>query len=141
MDEIVRESMLQWSVSSLLLGIFGLAALALASLGIYGVISYSVAARRREMGLRMALGATGGEVSRLVLGEGLKLAGLGLVLGLALAAVAAKLIASLLYGIGPFDFVTFAAVTGVFLGTAVLATLLPAGRAARTDPISVLRYE
>jgi predicted permease len=141
MGEIVRESMLQWSVSSLLLGIFGLAALALASLGIYGVISYSVAARRREMGLRMALGATGGEVSRLVLGEGLKLAGLGLVLGLALAAVAAKLIASLLYGIGPFDFVTFAAVTGVFLGTAVLATLLPAGRAARTDPISVLRYE
>jgi putative ABC transport system permease protein len=141
MDEIVAESMLQWSVSSLLLGIFGLVALALASLGIYGVISYSVASRRREMGLRMALGATGGEVSRLVLGEGLKLAGLGLVLGLALAAVAAKLMASLLYGIGPFDVVTFAAVTGVFLGTAILATLLPAARAARTDPIGVLRYE
>jgi predicted permease len=141
MREIVAESMLQWSVSSLLLGIFGLVALALASLGIYGVISYSVASRRREMGLRMALGATGGEVSRLVLVEGLKLAGLGLVLGLALAAVAAKLMASLLYGIGPFDLVTFAAVTGVFLGTAILATLLPAGRAARTDPIVVLRYE
>ena len=141
MTEIVAESMLQWSVSSLLLGIFGLVALALASLGIYGVISYSVASRRREMGLRMALGATGGEVSRLVLVEGLKLAGLGLVLGLALAAVAGKLMASLLYGIGPFDLVTFAAVTGVFLGTAILATLLPAGRAARTDPIVVLRYE
>jgi ABC-type antimicrobial peptide transport system permease subunit len=93
------------------------------------------------MGLRMALGATGGEVSRLVLSEGLKLAGVGLVLGLALTAVVAKLMASLLYGIGPFDAVTFAAVTGVFLGTAILATLLPAGRAARTDPISVLRYE
>jgi ABC-type lipoprotein release transport system permease subunit len=89
----------------------------------------------------MALGATAGEVSRLVLAEGLKLAGLGLVLGLALAAVAAKLIASLLYGIGPFDLVTFAAVTGVFLGTAILATLVPAGRAARTDPIDVLRWE
>jgi len=141
MDEIVRESKLQWSVSSLLLGIFGLAALALASLGIYGVISYSVASRRREMGLRMALGATGGEVSRLVLAEGLKLAGLGLVLGLALAAVAAKLMASLLYGIGPFDVVTFTAVPAVFLGTAVLATLVPAVRAARTNPIGVLRYE
>jgi putative ABC transport system permease protein len=141
MTEIVTESTLQWSLSSLLLGIFGLAALGLASLGIYGVISYSVASRRREMGLRMALGATAGEVSRLVLAEGLKLAGLGLVLGLALAAVAAKLIASLLYGIGPFDLVTFAAVTGVFLGTAILATLVPAGRAARTDPIDVLRWE
>jgi putative ABC transport system permease protein len=141
MTEIVAESTLQWSLSSLLLGIFGLAALGLASLGIYGVISYSVASRRREMGLRMALGATAGEVSRLVLAEGLKLAGLGLVLGLALAAVAAKLIASLLYGIGPFDLVTFAAVTGVFLGTAILATLVPAGRAARTDPIDVLRWE
>jgi putative ABC transport system permease protein len=141
MTEIVAESTLQWSLSSLLLGIFGLAALGLASLGIYGVISYSVTSRRREMGLRMALGATAGEVSRLVLAEGLKLAGLGLVLGLALAAVAAKLIASLLYGIGPFDLVTFAAVTGVFLGTAILATLVPAGRAARTDPIDVLRWE
>jgi len=141
MTEIVAESMLPWSVSSLLLGIFGLVALALASLGIYGVISYSVASRRREMGLRMALGATGGEVSRMVLVEGLKLAGLGLALGLALAAVAAKLMASLLYGIGPFDLVTFAAVTGIFLGTAILPTLLPAGRAARTDPIGVLRYE
>jgi putative ABC transport system permease protein len=141
MTEIVTESTLQWSLSSLLLGIFGLAALGLASLGIYGVISYSVTSRRREMGLRMALGATAGEVSRLVLAEGLKLAGLGLVLGLALAAVAAKLIASLLYGIGPFDLVTFAAVTGVFLGTAILATLVPAGRAARTDPIDVLRWE
>jgi putative ABC transport system permease protein len=141
MTDIVGESMLQWSVSSMLLGIFGLAALALASLGIYGVVSYSVASRRREMGLRMALGATGGEVSRLVLAEGLKLAGLGLGIGLALAAVAAKLIASMLYGVGPFDLLTFLAVTAIFLGTATLATLLPAGRAARTDPIVVLRYE
>jgi putative ABC transport system permease protein len=128
MTDIVGESMLQWSVSSMLLGIFG-------------VVSYSVASRRREMGLRMALGATGGEVSRLVLAEGLKLAGLGLGIGLALAAVAAKLIASMLYGVGPFDLLTFLAVTAIFLGTATLATLLPAGRAARTDPIVVLRYE
>jgi predicted permease len=141
MTEILAESMLQWSVSSMLLGIFGLAALALASLGIYGVVSYSVASRRREMGLRMALGATGGEVSRLVLAEGLKLSGLGLGIGLALAAVAAKLIASLLYGVGPFDLLTCVLVTAIFLGTATLATLLPAGRAARTDPIVVLRYE
>ncbi len=103
MTDIVAESMLQWSVSSMLLGIFGLAALALASLGIYGIVSYSVASRRREMGLRMALGATGGEVCRLVLAEGLKLAGLGLGLGLLLAAVGARLIQSMLYGVGPFD--------------------------------------
>ncbi len=141
MTDIVAESMLQWSVSALLLGIFGLAALALASLGIYGVIAYSVASRQREMGLRIALGATGGEISRLVLAEGVKLAGIGLGLGLALALVAANLMASLLYGVGPFDFVTFGVVTGVFLATAVLSTILPAVRAARTDPISVLRCE
>jgi predicted lysophospholipase L1 biosynthesis ABC-type transport system permease subunit len=141
MTEIVAESMLQWSVSSMLLGIFGLAALALANLGIYGVVSYSVASRRRELGLRLALGATGGKVSRLVLMEGLTLAGLGLVLGLVLAGVAAKLIASLLYGVGPFDLLTFIMVTAIFLATATLATLLPARRAARTNPIVVLRYE
>ena len=93
------------------------------------------------MGLRMALGATGGEVSRLVLAEGLKLAGLGLALGLALAAVAARLIQSMLYGVGPFDLLTFVMVTAIFLATAILATLIPAGRASRTDPIVVLRYE
>ncbi len=93
------------------------------------------------MGLRMALGATRKEVSRMVLAEGLKLAGTGVLLGLALTAIAAKLMASLLYGIGPFDPVTFLAVTVVFLATSILATLVPAWRAARTDPIGVLRYE
>jgi predicted permease len=141
MTEIVRENTLQWSLSSLLLGVFGAVALALASLGIYGVISYSVTARRREIGLRMALGATRRDVSGLVVNEGLRLAGLGLAIGLALALVVARLIASLLYGVGPFDPVTFAAVVAVFLATSVLASLVPATRASRTDPTGVLRFE
>ena len=91
--------------------------------GIYGVVSYSVASRRRELGLRLALGATGGEVSRLVLAEGLKLAGLGLGIGLVLAGVAAKLIASLLFRVGPFDLPTFMVVTAIFLATAILAPI------------------
>jgi predicted permease len=141
MNDVVRESTLQWSISSLLLGIFGTVALALASLGIYGVISYSVSARRRELGLRMALGATRRDVRRLVLSEGLRLSGIGLGIGLALALVVARLMASVLYGIGPFDPVTFAFVLGIFLVTALLASLLPASRASRTDPTGVLRYD
>jgi putative ABC transport system permease protein len=141
MNDVVQESTLQWSISSLLLGVFATVALALASLGIYGVISYSVAARRREIGLRMALGATRRDVSGLVLTEGLRLAAAGLAIGLALALVVARLMASILYGIGPFDPVTFAFVLGIFLAVAILASLLPASRAARTDPLGVLRYE
>jgi predicted permease len=141
MREIVQESALQWSLSSWLLGVFAGVALALASLGIYGIIAYSVSARRREIGLRMALGATRSQIRGLVVREGLMLGGLGLAIGLALAGVAAKLIASLLYGVGPFDPPTFAAVIALFLATAIAASFLPADRAARTDPVGVLRHD
>ncbi len=133
MQDIVRESTLQWSLSALLLGIFGAVALGLASLGIYGIVAYSVAARRREIGLRMALGASSADVARAVLREGLRLGSIGLLIGLTLAAVAAKLIASLLFHIGPFDPFTVAAVVGVFLIVPVTASLLPAVRAAHTE--------
>jgi predicted permease len=141
MPEIVSESALQWSLSSLLLGVFSGVALALASLGIYGIIAYSVSARRREIGLRMALGATPSQIRGLVVREGLILGGFGLAIGLALAAVVAKLIASLLYGVGPFDPLTFALVIALFFATAVAASLFPADRAARTDPSGVLRHD
>jgi len=139
MSEIVAENALQWSIGSLLLGVFGALALLLASLGIYGVMAYSVAQRRREIGIRMALGATGREIRSVVVGEGLRLTALGTAIGLAL--VVARLLSAVLFGVSPFDPVTFAAVAGIFAVTAVVASVLPASEAARTNPVIVLRYD
>jgi ABC-type antimicrobial peptide transport system permease subunit len=110
-------------------------------LGIYGLIAYSVVQRRREIGVRLALGATRGEIHRVVVGEGVRLAVVGLLLGLALAVGLARVTASALYGVGPFDPLTLAAVAVLFLGVSALASLLPARRASRTDPADVLRAE
>ena len=141
MSEIVAENALQWSIGSLLLRVFGALALLLASLGIYGVVAYSVAQRRREIGIRMALGATGREIRSMVVGEGLRLTALGTAIGLVLALVVARLLSAVLFGVSPFDPVTFAAVAGIFAVTAVVASVLPASEAARTNPVIVLRYD
>ena len=140
LSEIVAENTLQWSIGSLLLGVFGALALLLASLGIYGVIAYSVAQRRREIGIRMALGATDRDIRSVVVGEGLRLTAFGMAIGLVLALVVARLIAAMLFGISPFDPITFAAVAGIFAVTAVVASVLPS-EAARTNPVVVLRYD
>jgi predicted permease len=123
------------------LGLFGLLGLALAAVGMYGVMAYSVAQRSRELGIRMALGADRGALIGLVLREGLRLALLGAVIGLAGAAGAAKLVKGLLYGVSAFDPVAFATVPVLLIAVAALAVYLPARRAAGVDPMRVLKTE
>jgi len=115
--------------------------LVLAAVGLYGVVAYTVAQRTSEIGIRMALGAATGDVVRLVLREGMGLAAVGLVLGLAAARVLARLVGGLLFGIQPTDAVSFAAAAGVLLAIAMLASYLPARRASRVDPLIALRAE
>ncbi|UCD24203.1 MAG: ABC transporter permease [Gemmatimonadota bacterium] len=141
MEYIVGQNMLPWSISSILLGFLGGASLLLASLGVYGIIAYSVAQRRREIGLRLALGASTGGVRRLFVGEGVKLSAAGLGLGIVLSLVMSNLLQAVLFGVGAFDPVTFIGVLVIFLLVAAAASLVPAIRASRVDPIGVLRYE
>jgi predicted permease len=142
MDQVVQENTLQWALGSTFLGVFGLGGLLLASLGIYGVISYSVAQRRREMGIRIAMGASKGDIRSAVVSEGLKLTGLGLVIGFVLALGVGKVLSSfLLYGVSGFDPATFGSVLILFVAVAALASLVPAIRAGRVDPLKVLRTE
>src|SRR4029077_6263620 len=123
------------------LGGFGVLALLLAAIGIYGVVSYSVAQRTREIGVRMALGAKAKDVLKLALGEGLFVIAVGLVLGLLLASVATRVIASFLYGVGATDPLTFAAVPLLLGFVALSASYIPARRATKVDPLVALRYE
>ncbi|HEY6249123.1 MAG TPA: ABC transporter permease [Candidatus Angelobacter sp.] len=124
-----------------LLGSFGLLALALAVVGLYGMLAYSVGQRTREIGIRTALGAQTNDVLKLVMLQGIKLAGIGMAIGLAAALFSTRLLVFLLYGISPTDPLAFAGVTAAFLGIVLLATYLPARRATKVDPIVALRYE
>jgi predicted permease len=141
MTDVLREDQLQWSMSSAFLGGFGLGAILLATLGIYGLIAYSVGQRRKEMGVRLALGASRAEIRRRVMGHGVRLAAIGVVIGLAGSLALGRVVASLLYGVSPFDPLTLGAVLTLFLTVAALASLLPAERASRTDPVAALRSE
>ena len=125
----------------ILLGGFAAFALILASLGIYAVISYSVSQRKNEIGIRMALGASPSTVRQLILGETLRLAGIGAVIGIVGALLATRLAASLLYGVTPTDPLTFGAMIAVLAAVALLAGYLPALRAARIEPVTLLRSE
>jgi putative ABC transport system permease protein len=138
---IVKDSLTQSRFSMLLLGAFGALALILASIGIYGVISYSVGQRTREIGVRMALGAQRRNVLGLVLGQGARLAGLGIAIGLVAAIGVTRLMASLLFGVAPRDPLTFFAVPVLLMAIALLACYIPARRAMRVDPMVALRYE
>ena len=125
-----------WLVSGV-----GLVAMLLAAIGLYGVIAYSVARRTSEIGIRMALGARPGAVVGLVMRQGLLVSVAGLVAGCLLAAVAARLIASVLYGVGVADPVSWVAPPSLLLAVSSLANLVPAWRASRVDPSDALRIE
>jgi putative ABC transport system permease protein len=141
MDAILSESVAAPRFRTLLLGAFGTLGLLLAMVGVFGVISYAVTQRTREIGVRMALGAQPRDVLRLVLGEGMLLAAIGIATGAAGALALTKLLESLLYEIKPRDPATFVAVAFAVAAAAGLACYIPARRAMRVDPIVALRYE
>lgn len=140
-DQIIGQSIGNQSLSATLVLAFALLSLVLASVGLYGVLSYLTTQRAREIGVRMALGAQREQVLRLMLGDGLRPALYGLVLGLAISAGAVRLIQSMLYGTRPLDAAIFAGVAAVLLVVAALACLVPAWRASRIDPMQALRTE
>ena len=141
MDRILAKSIARQNFNMILLGIFGGIALLLAAIGIYGVMSYTVQQRTNEMGIRIALGAGTGQLLRLVMGQGLALAAIGVTIGLAASFGLTRLMTSLLYGVKATDVATFAAVAAVLSAVAALACYIPARRATRVDPIIALRGE
>ncbi|HEV7500272.1 MAG TPA: FtsX-like permease family protein, partial [Vicinamibacteria bacterium] len=139
LDEIVGGSVAQPQLVERVVAVFALLALVLASIGIYGVMSYSVAERTREFGVRMALGATPRDIMSLVLGEGLGLTVAGLGLGLAASVAVTRLMASLLFGVSATDPVAFAGALLVLVATALFASFVPARRGMRLSPVRALR--
>jgi putative ABC transport system permease protein len=139
LDQIVSESVAQRRFSMLLLSLFAFVALFLAAVGLYGVVAYSVSQRTQEIGVRMAIGAQRGDVLRMVLGSGMKLAILGVAIGVAAALALAGLLASMLFGVTPFDPASYAITSAVLLLIAALACYVPARRAMGVDPLTALR--
>jgi putative ABC transport system permease protein len=141
MPEMIDESMAQPRFRTWLLGLFGVIALLLAGAGVFGVVSYSVARRTREFGVRAALGASPAEIARMVVSEGLGIAGTGLIAGFAIALALVRLLRSELYGVGVYDPGTFIATAAILMSIALAASLVPAWRAVRVDPMVALRSE
>jgi putative ABC transport system permease protein len=141
MDEVFAESVSRPRLLANLLGGFAALALLLAALGTYGILSYMVSERRREIGIRMALGAAERSVVKMIMGQGVAIAGAGLLAGLAGALALNRVLTSLLFGVAPTDLTTFSVVSGTIVVVALIACLLPALRAARVDPMVVLRDE
>ena len=141
MEQVIAETIARQDFNMVLLSIFAAVALALAAIGVYGLMAYSVEQRTQEIGIRMALGADRAKTMRLVLGEGLKLTAIGVIAGLALAFGAVRLLASLLFGVGSSDPSTFAGVAIVLTLVALAAAYLPARRATAVDPAVALRQQ
>ena len=141
MDDRVRESLARWRFSLMLMGLFAGAALFLAALGVYGVVSLSVTRRTRELGIRMALGAARSEVSRMVVGQALRMVVVGVVVGLAASLGLGRLLGALLYEVRPSDPVTMIGVSAVLLAVACGSAMLPARRATQISPTEAFRSE
>ena len=141
MQQVIQDATARHSFNMLLLTIFAVIALALAAIGIYGVMSYSVEQRTHEIGIRAALGARLTDLVRLVLAQGMRLAGIGLMIGVAASFALTRLMSGLLYGVKPTDPATYVIVAALLAGVAFLATYIPAHRAARMDPMIALRHE
>jgi putative ABC transport system permease protein len=141
MDDLVANSLSQQRFNMLLLGAFAGLAMLLAAVGIYSVLSYSVKRSVREIGIRLALGATLRDVLRMVVYEGMKPALLGVVVGAIGALAMGRVLSSLIYQVKPADPITFLAVTVLLMAVAVLASIIPAYRATKVDPMVALRYE
>jgi putative ABC transport system permease protein len=141
MDDVLERAQSRPRFLTLLLSLFSIAALAIATVGIYGVVSYSVARRTKEFGLRMVLGAQTGDVLGMVMKQGAGMVVIGLVAGLIVAFLLTRLMASLLFGVAPTDALTFASVTVVLALVALAACYIPARRATEVDPMQTLRYE
>jgi putative ABC transport system permease protein len=141
MEEIVAENMTDATTETFLLGVFAVLALVLASVGLYGVMSYLVTQRTHEIGIRMALGAQHGDVLRMVIAQGAKLVAIGVVVGIAGALGLTQLLSTALYGVTATDPATYVAVSVLLVLVAMLACYIPAHRAAKVDPMVALRYE
>ncbi|MBL8208756.1 MAG: FtsX-like permease family protein, partial [Blastocatellia bacterium] len=141
MTEHMKTPLFPARVAATLLGSFGLLALLLAAIGIFGVMSFAVTQRTREIGIRMALGAGAGSVFRLIIGHGLTLTALGVGIGLAIALAGTRLMSSLLYGVSAMDVLTFTGVSTLLILVSLLACYVPARRAMRVDPMLALRHD
>jgi ABC-type antimicrobial peptide transport system permease subunit len=140
-EEHLHDAMFLPRLAGALFGVFGITGLVLAAVGLYGVMSYSVSRRTREIGIRIALGAPVAGVQQLIVRQGMLLASIGVVLGLGVAWAVAKFSVAILYGVPAHDLVTFVGVPIFLVGVALLACWIPARRAARVDPVQALRYE
>jgi putative ABC transport system permease protein len=140
-EQLLSASVARRRFNMILLGTFALLALMLAAIGIYGVMSYSVTQRTHEIGVRVALGAQSSDVLKLIVRQGMRLVLVGVLVGLAASFALTRIMSSLLFGISPTDLFTFASVSVLLVGIALLACLIPARRATRVDPMVALRYE